>query len=204
MIVVGIVGGIASGKSVVTREFERLGAASINADKIGHDVLELPDIIEELAGRWGPAVMANGSLDRAAIAKIVFADTEQGRTELAFLESISHPRISLEVTNRIKAFRDQNIPMVIVDAALLLKAGWDAMCDTIIYVEVDRKTRLARAQSERGWTEEQYDQREQSQIPLSLKRSKANILIDNSGELGQTRIQVREVWDRLIDNKPTK
>ena len=204
MIVVGIVGGIASGKSVVSREFERLGAVSINADQIGHEVLEQPDIIEALTNRWGSTVIANASLNRAAIAQIVFADTEQGQTELAFLESVSHPKISQEVSDRLQAFRDQGVPMVVLDAALLLKAGWDEMCDTIVYVEVDRKTRLMRAQSERGWTEQQYDQRERSQIPLSLKRSKANILIDNSGELGQTRDQVREVWDRLIDNKPNK
>ncbi|MCA9214115.1 MAG: dephospho-CoA kinase [Planctomycetales bacterium] len=197
MIVVGIVGGIASGKSVVAREFQSLGAKSIDVDRVGHEVLTEPDVIQTLTERWGTRVVVDGQLDRQAIARIVFAENT-GAAELAFLESVSHPKIANRVREELVKLEEQGTVMVILDAALLLKAGWDQMCDNIVFVDVDRETRIDRAVKGRGWTREEYNQREQSQLPLAEKRAKADILIDNSRGLDETRLQVRDVWERLI------
>jgi dephospho-CoA kinase len=200
MIVVGIVGGIASGKSVVADEFKALGAVCIDADRVGHQVLEEQEVVDALVNRWGDAIIdpETGKLNRLAIAKIVFGEHEDAKRELEFLESISHPRISTSVKNKISQSRLRGERMVILDAALLIKAGWDSMCDFVVYVDVDRSTRLERAKL-RGWTEQEYTRREQSQAPLAEKRQKADILIDNSHGLGETRNQVRTIWDRLVN-----
>lgn len=200
MIVVGIVGGIACGKSAVAREFESLGAVCIDADQIGHEVLKQDDTVQSLVRRWGRHIVepSTGGLIRSAIAKIVFGEDERSKQELNFLESISHPRIAEKIEKQISLYRAQNKAMVVLDAALLIKAGWASLCDFIVYVDVDRPTRLERAKR-RGWSEQEYDRREEMQTPLALKRQMADILIDNSQGLDETRIQVRRIWDRLVD-----
>ena len=192
MKVIGIVGGVASGKSVVSRELQRLGAVALNVDGFGHDVLRQPEIVSLVVQRWGKEVLdTDGQVIRKKIAAIVFAD--DGAKELAYLESITHPRISARIAQEIENSRQTDCPALIVDAAVMLKAGWDRHCDVILFVNCPKETRWERAKN-RGWTREQFESRELSQTAIDRKRATANIVIDNSGSLDQTYEQVLDFW----------
>ncbi|MEX2026557.1 MAG: dephospho-CoA kinase [Pirellulaceae bacterium] len=197
MKVLGLVGGVASGKSLVASCFRDLGALVLDGDKAGHEVLTEPAVIKQLRQRWGDAILsADGSVNRRAVAKIVFAPG--GAAELKFLEGISHPRIEARFRLEIKAAREAgNTPAVVLDAALLFDGGWDKLCDVVIFVSVPRDVRTARATS-RGWTDADLIAREARQLPLDEKRSKSGYVVDNSGTPDETRVQVAEFWRQYV------
>jgi dephospho-CoA kinase len=198
MQLLGLVGGIASGKTLVADCFRQLGAAVLNADHAGHEVLRESEVIAALRTRWGDGILDGaGQIDRAAVAKIVFAPG--GSDELRFLESISHPRIGLRLAQNLRELRGQPKPpkLAVLDAALLFEAGWDAICDGIIYVDAPREQRLARAVS-RGWTEEQFTAREAAQFPLETKRARAEAIVNNVGTLEQAMEEVEAIWVKHV------
>lgn len=181
MYVIGIIGGLGSGKSLVARYLAGQGVALVEGDRLGHEVLAEPAVIEALRERWGEDVLdPEGQIDRAAVAARVFASPPAGPAELAFLEGVTHPRIAALLNERLDQLRQSGAGMVVVDAAVMLKAGWDRFCDLIIYVDAPRQLRLARCRK-RGWSEEQFDLRQRAQLPLGIKRDRADITIDNSG-----------------------
>lgn len=196
MIVIGVIGGIASGKSLVCDHFQKLGAQLLNADREGHAVLEEPAVQDALRQRWGDAVFRpDGSVDRSAVARRVFAPPPDGPRELAFLEKISHPRINERLRHRLAEWRRNNEQAVVVlDAALLLEAGWDRWCDQIVFVDASDQQRRERA-IQRGWTAEQWAAREAAQMPLVEKRRRADRTIDNTGPPDRTRAQVTQIFE---------
>ncbi len=196
MLTIGVVGGVASGKSQVATRFEALGCLRLDGDLIGHKVLRDKEVKVALRDRWGAKILtAEGEVDRRAVAGLVFSDdSENGGTELEFLESLTHPRIAARLAARLSEARRQGVPAVVLDAAVMMKAGWDKMCDHIVFVDVPRPIRLQRA-LQRGWTEEQFMARESSQFALSAKRERADTTIDNSGSLEETFQQVQLLWD---------
>jgi dephospho-CoA kinase len=197
MKVIGLVGGVACGKSLVAACFRDLGALVLDGDKAGHEVLTEPAVIRQLRQRWGDDILiADGSVNRRAVAKIVFA--RDGAAELKFLEGISHPRIEMRFREAIASARKAgNVPAVVLDAALLFDGGWDKLCDVVIFVSVPREIRLARARS-RGWTDSDLIAREGVQLPLDEKRHKSGYVIDNSGTPDETRVQVAEFWRQYV------
>ena len=196
MSIVGITGGIASGKSSVAKLFESLGAFRVDADQIGHTVLNDSEVISALVNRWGHAVLdADKIPDRSKIAKKVFAKSDTGTNDLAFLESITHPRIGRRIENLIQECRNSG-KTVILDAALLHEAGWASKCNSVIFVDTTWSVRLARAE-QRGWSEEDLRLREAAQLPIEEKRKRADIVIDNSGTLEDTHAQVRKIWGKI-------
>lgn len=195
MIVLGVVGGIASGKSLVSRRLEQLGARVLDADRIGHRVLREPEVERAIRGRWGDRVFdADGRVDRARLAAIVFGGLPDHREELNHLEKLTHPRIrqSLRDTMTRMARTDAN-SVLVLDAPLLLEAGWDQLCDKILFVDAPRWLRLQRA-GQRGWTEADFDAREAAQASVESKRLRANIVIDNSSTPKHTYEQLESVW----------
>jgi dephospho-CoA kinase len=199
MFVLGIVGGIASGKSLVSAHLARLGAEIIDADRLGHEVLRMPEVIAAARQRWGDAVLTNeGQLDRKAIARRVFGDGVKERAERRFLEELTHPRIGTLVREKISELATRgDVDVVVLDAALMLETGWDEYCDRIWYVDVPDETRQARAQA-RGWSLEDLAAREAAQFPLSRKRARADIVIDNSGSPEKTYKQLEMAWHSLV------
>lgn len=199
MLVVAVVGGIASGKSFVSSCFQQLGAMVLDADRIGHEVLREPEIVAQAVRRWGGEILgADGQVDRKALAAIVFAPAPAGPPELLTLEQWTHPRIAARLTTAIERYRQtQETPMVVLDAPVLFKAGWESWCDQIVYVEVPREIRWKRVQ-QRGWTESQFDQRERAQVPLSESRQRATCVIDNGGSPEATWAAVRQLWNQWI------
>jgi dephospho-CoA kinase len=202
--IVGITGGIGSGKSMVAQEFGRLGAQVIDADVLAHRVLASTDVLADAQRRWGTDILdAAGSIDRRRLAKVVFAPTAEGRAELHYLEGLTHPRIRRLVEERVAELSGRtDVPAIIVDAPLLVEAGWHRFCDRIVYVEAPRAVRLDRSRK-RGWSQEDFDRREARQESLEVKRGLADVVIDNSGSLESTRAQAERAWHSLIRPTPS-
>ena len=196
MLTIGVVGGVASGKSQVANCLVELGCLRLDGDLIGHEVLHDTEVKAMLRDRWGAKILtADGEVNRRVVAGIVFSDDpERSAAQLEFLESVTHPRIAERLAARLAEARRQGLPGVVLDAAVMMKAGWDKLCDHIVFVDVPRSIRLQRA-LQRGWTEEQFLARESSQLTLSAKRERADTTIDNSGSLEETFQQVQGLWD---------
>lgn len=189
---IGLSGGIASGKSTVASMFQRLGATVFDADVIGHEVLKDDAVKQQAREFWGDGVFDDsGEIDRKALAAIVF-DPDNGERELMRLEQITHPRIRQLIMTRLDSVAD-SVPAAVLDAALLLKAGWDDMCDRLVFVDCDLTTRLKRA-AKRGWSREHYFERQQQQLPLAQKRDASDHVVDSSENLEQTWQQIVQLW----------
>jgi dephospho-CoA kinase len=202
MLTLGLVGGIASGKSVVADCFRDLGAVVLDADRAGHDVLREPEVIGLLKQRWGEGVLdSRGQIDRRSVAQIVFAPG--GADDKRFLEQLVHPRIESQLHDELAQARSSEPPprAVVIDAALLFEAGWDRLCDKIVFVDAPRDARLERA-VRRGWSTEQFAAREAAQLPLDEKRRRAHVLIRNVRTLENVRDVVRLTWNDLLAAGP--
>lgn len=202
MIVIGVIGGVASGKSLVCDHFRQLGATLLNADHEGHAVLEEPAIKRALRNRWGDAIFRpDGTVDRPHVARLVFAPPPDGPRERAFLDRTTHPRIGERLLERLAERRRSNErECVILDAALLLEAGWNRLCDAIVFVDATDDQRRQRAES-RGWSAEQWRAREAAQMPLDDKRKQADWIIDNSQSPDDTRGQVERIWAEITASR---
>ena len=199
MIIIGLVGGVACGKSFVAEQLAQLGAVVLDGDRTAHEVLEHESVKRQLVARWGNSILgSDGDLIRREIAKRVFQPDAQGRTELDFLESVTHPEIGKLLTTRLQSLSEAGTTsMVVLDAAVMMKSGWDRVCDYIAFVDAPDQARLARA-LKRGWTAEQFAAREAAQVPLEQKRSRADFVIDNSGTPSQTKTEVEALWHSLL------
>jgi dephospho-CoA kinase len=196
MKILGLLGGVASGKSLVARQLADLGAVVLDADRAGHEALRLPEIEEAARRRWGDAVFGpDGHINRSELAKIVF-NPPSGTEERKYLESLTHPEIGRQLAAQAKAKKKES-PLIVLDAALLFEAGWDKLCDYLAFIDVPHELRLARA-LRRGLTEEDFAAREAAQKSLDFKQSRADFVIDNSGSAGHTQEQVQRLWQSLV------
>lgn len=198
MQIIGIVGGVASGKTLVARQFEKLGAGVLEADAAGYEVLRMPEVEDAIRRRWGDEVFdADGRVDRARVARIVFAPPPGGPQERKFLEQLVHPKIGELLRRKAEALAAQGRQVAVLDAPLLLEAGWDGFCDKVVFVDSPRPTRLRRAAS-RGWSEEDFTAREGVQESLDRKRARADVIIENTGSPEFTQAQIERIWHSLI------
>lgn len=177
--ILGLIGGMGSGKSFVAQEFARHGGRIISGDQAGHEALRQPEIKAKLVARWGPGVLdGQGEIDRRTVAGLVFQDA----TERRALEAVVFPFIEQCFREEsAKARLDASVRFVVLDAAIMLEAGWNNVCDRLVYVDSPRAARLERLARQRGWTEKEVEAREQAQMPLDEKRRRADAVIDNSG-----------------------
>ena len=195
--IIGILGGVASGKSLVTGQLVQLGAEVLDADRAGHEVLRLPKIEAAARERWGGGVFgADGRIDRSALAKVVFALPPNGPAEREYLEQLTHPAIGRLLKQQAERLATE-AAAVVLDAPLLLEAGWAGLCDRLIFVDAPRKLRLKRA-LDRGWSEGDFSAREAAQQSLDLKKGRADATMDNSGSVEQTFAQVEHFWRSLF------
>ena len=196
---IGLVGGVASGKSLVARMLVDLGASLLDADRTGHAVLtDDADVRQALLQKWGDAILASdGRIDRSAVARRVFGEGKAAAADRKFLEDLLHPRIR----RRLNLERDQagaaRKPAVVLDAPLLLEAGWGPMCDLVLMIDCPRELRLERAK-DRGWSESHFDQREAAQWSEDEKRRLADVVIPNLGTDEELRSAVADFWARNI------
>ena len=198
---IGLVGGVASGKSLVAKLLVELGAGLMDADRTGHEVLaEDAEVHQALRERWGNAVfLPDGTLDRGAIARHVFGDDDTAKAEREFLEGLLHPRIGRRLDKLRERYAAEGTPAVVLDAPVLLEAGWGPTCDILLMVDVPRSLRLKRA-LQRGWTEAEFDRREAAQWSIEDKRRAAQVSISNTGTEEELRQAVRRFWKTHIDN----
>lgn len=189
--IVGLIGGIGSGKSQVAAAFARHGARVIAGDQLGQAALRDPDIRARVASRWGDGILdANGDIDRRRLAAIVFADASERKA----LEAITHPWIRRHIVAEIEeARRDPRVPLIVLDAAIMLEAGWNEVCDRLVYIDAPCSVRLQRVTRQRGWSEAEVSAREQAQLPLTEKAARADHTLDNSSSLEHLNRQVDDL-----------
>ena len=194
MRVVGLTGGIASGKSTVSAMFRELGAHVIDADQVARDVVEpgTPGL-EEVARRFPAVVDASGRLDRPELGRRVFADP----TERRALEAIVHPRIREEVARRLEALARSGESVALYDAALLIENGLQKGMDGVIVVWAPESLQRSRLAARDALDEAAVTARLQAQLPLADKRAHATWVVDNGGSLDETRAQVRRIWEEI-------
>jgi dephospho-CoA kinase len=195
--IIGIIGGIGSGKSYVANLFGQLGCLVINSDDQVSLVYQLPEVQTTLRSWWGPsAFLPNGQINRHGIAAIVFNDPGQLRR----LEALLHPLVGqLRDQTMAAHVHDVKIAGFIWDTPLLVEAGLARQCDAIVFVATPPEERLRRVQVSRGWTVAQWVAREKSQLPLDNKRRIAKYTICNTAAADEeVRRQVREVLSRIL------
>lgn len=192
MLVVGLIGGVASGKSFVANCFRELGADVIFADEIGHRVLEQFEVIQAIQLQWPQVIDQHGKVNRAALAKVVFRLPNHA-LNLEKLERLTHWRISEQIDIELAKKRSTGCVAVILDAPILIEAGWISKCNKIVMVEAPLEIRRGRAQA-RGWPPDELERREQAQLSLAKKREFATDIILNSTSLEATKSQVYQVW----------
>jgi dephospho-CoA kinase len=200
---IGLVGGVASGKSTVAKLLVELGAGVLDADRTGHDVInDEPEVREALRKRWGDGVFdEKGAISRPAVARLVFGDGSKSDAELQWLQDLMHPRIGRRLQDIGQQMDAEGMPAIVLDAPLLLEAGWKPFCDLVIMVDVPREIRLARAK-QRGWTEADLDAREAAQVSVEEKRRLADFIITNTGTEADLRNAVRNFWKEHIAPLP--
>jgi dephospho-CoA kinase len=194
--IIGICGGIGSGKSRVAAEFEKLGCVVIDADRLTHEILQLPETLKTLQHWWGQDVTdAEGRPDRRKIADIVFADGEQRRR----LEGLVHPLIHKRRAAMIRAVeKDPAVTAIVIDSPLLLESDLDRECDTVVFVSASDSTRQQRLSAARGWSAEELRRREGWQLSPAEKRTRAEFVVENDGPDDALRPQVAEVLRRVL------
>ena len=196
--VVGLVGGVGSGKSTLARAIaSRRPVAVIDGDAIGHEVLREPQIREQIRRRFGAEVFgADGEVVRGAVARLVFGEGEVQRRARHDLERIVQPRIRQRIAERINELQsDPTCAAVLLDAAVLLEAGWNDLCDRIVYIDTPEHLRNQRVQQTRGWSSAQLAGREASQWSLERKRQAADHIISNDGPVEDALRQLEAVLD---------
>ena len=198
MRIIGITGGVAGGKSLVTKQLEALGAGVLDADRAGHEALRLPHVEAAARERWGDAIFGpDGRIDRARLARVVFGGGAEAERERKYLEQLTHPEIGRLLRQQAEALEAAGVKVAVLDAALLFEAGWNKMCERNVSIESPRDVRLARALA-RGWTKEDFAAREGAQESLDQKRACADVIIDNSSSPERTQAQVERFWASLI------
>ena len=196
MLIVGLTGGIASGKSLVAKVFKDLGAHVIDADKIVHELLEPgQQAWEEVVEYFGPGIVfPDKTIDRRKLGEIVFNNAEK-RT---WLNQCLHPKVFAAYTARVKhlcARAPHDI--IVLDAALLIETGYHEKMDRIVVVYATQEQQMERLTSRDRFSREQALVRIRSQMPLSEKRKQADYVIENTGTREETEQQAREIFQKL-------
>jgi len=196
--IIGIAGGIGSGKTYVARLFEEFGALVISSDDQVREAYRLPRVKQTLRSWWGDSVfLPTGEINRRAVASKVFGDPgERNR-----LEQLLHPLVA-EARDRVMAAHrgDEKIKAFVWDTPLLLETGLHQQCDAIVFVDAPLAERVARVKSQRGWDEAELLRRENLQWPLDRKREIADYVISNTAEANSVRDQVRQVFSQILAN----
>jgi dephospho-CoA kinase len=179
--VIGILGGIGSGKSSVAHGVRT--AHVIDADGIGHDLLKQNNIRNQIVQAFGREILnEQGAVDRDQLANKVFGGGAGSSENRLTLEGILHPAIRTEVRRQINACEPKADP-ILLDAALLIEAGWDTECNAIVFVDTPIELRRKRVHRSRGWSADELQRREATQMPLVEKQNRADLVIDNSGSV---------------------
>jgi len=194
VLLIGLTGGIGSGKSTVSALLAAKGAVIIDADAITRE-LQQPgtEVFTAMVERFGPSIVAaDGTLDRAAVADLVFNDPDA----LKDLNGIVHPAVGVEIARRLEAERDTD-HLVVLDVPLLVESGRDDMAGLVV-VDVDPEVAVSRLVEHRGMREDDARSRMARQVSREDRLAKADLVIDNSGTPADLAAEIDEAWPRLL------
>jgi len=196
--IIGILGGIGSGKSTVAAEFAKLGCKVIDADKIAHELLDKPAVKEKMIVSFGQTILDSaGEIDRKKLADIVFADAD----ELSLLNSIVHPLVLARAEQLVEQYnRQPEVAAIVLDIPLLVEAGWAKRCDRLIFVDCKQPLRVNRAKKLGVFDENQLKIRENFQISLDNKVNISDNIIDNNSGFSALARQVADIFSCIMDN----
>ncbi len=195
MKVIGLTGGIGSGKSAVSRFLAELGAVVIDADKVGHEAFKSgAELWREVVAAFGKQVLTpGGDIDREKLGKIVFNNPEP----LARLNRIMHPRMYDMVKAQIEEYRRQGVDVVVLEVILLIEAGWTSLVDEVWVTVAPEDAVVEHLKQQRGLSEEQIRARIRSQLSAEERVKHADMVINNDCSLAELRTRVEELWRRL-------
>ena len=195
--VIGIIGGIGSGKSTVATECSGLGCAVIDADRIAHSLLNNAETKQQIQDHFGPNLLTpQGDVHRKELAEIVFRDREK----LSLLNSILHPQVLDRCETLLREYdHSRRFRGIVLDMPLLLEVGWNAKCDHIIFVACDPHLRLERVQAKGGFSEKELEMRESFQISLDTKQLQADTIIHNNSDLAALTGQITEIFSKILN-----
>lgn len=190
--VIGLTGGMGSGKSTVAQALAELGAVIIDADKVGHEAYQPEtDTWRELMKAFGQQIIApDNTIDRKQLGAIVFSSPAQ----LQRLNSIVHPRMFAMMKSRIEDYKRQGVEVVVLDAAILFEANWTPLVDEVWVVVADENNVVKRAVARTGLPAEQIRSRLRSQMSNQERITRANVVIHNDGTVNDLRTKVLELW----------
>lgn len=199
MKIIGLTGGIGSGKSTVSRFLAELGVKTIDTDKTGHETFKPgTDAWHEVVEAFGQQVLApGGEIDRKKLGDLVFADA----SSLARLNQIMHPRIGNVVKARLEEYRRQGVEVVVIEAPLLAEAGWTSEVDEVWVTVAPEATILRRLEERAGLPEAESLARIRSQLPTEERLKHADVIINTDCTLGELKERVRGLWQRLNRGK---
>ncbi len=195
--IIGILGGIGSGKSTAAAEFAKLGCKVIDADKIAHELLDEPSVKEKVVGLFSRSILnPEGKIVREKLAEVVFTDADK----LSSINEIIHPIVLQRAEKLIKKYNSQKqVKAIILDMPLLVEVGWDKRCNKLIFVNCDQKLRLNRAKK-LGFDKNQVKIRENFQISLDNKANLADNTIENNSDFSVLAKQVVNIFSYIMYN----
>ncbi len=199
MKVIGLTGGIGSGKSTVSKFLTELGAIIIDADRIGHEAFEPnTEAYREVVKTFGKEILSpSGEIDRHKLGSIIFAN-HQARAKL---NKIMHPRIYDTVKAKIEEFRRRALSAVVIEAPLLIEAGWAKLVDEVWVTVAPQQTVLERLTKGTGLTKAQSLARIRAQLTTEERIKHADVIIDTNCTLDELKTKVRELWQKLLKEK---
>ena len=199
MLVIGITGNFGTGKTTVSQMLAKFGAVVINADELGHQLLQPnTQAYKEIVATFGKSILnIGGDIDRNKLGQLVFTDT----ANLNRLNQIMHPKIYDIVKRKIGEYRQAGINVIVLEAALLIEAGWMPLVDQIWITIASESTVAKRLKMARGLSEDQILSRLHTQMPQEEKAKQADVVIDTDCSLQDLRAKVTELWRSIISEK---
>lgn len=195
--IIGILGGICSGKSTVASELARLGCGVIDADCIAHKVLDAPEIKQKITSEVGQEILdSQGRIDRKKLADVVFGSREM----LKKLNSIIHPQVFQRAQELIEVYnKDKKIRAIVLDMPLLLEVGWEKRCQMLVFVDCEAAIRGQRAKKSKNLDRKQLKKREKFQISLDKKKTIADYIIRNNSDPSALAEQIASVFHQIVN-----
>ncbi len=193
--VIGLTGGIGSGKSTVSQCLAELGAVILDADKVGHEAFK-PNTgtWREVVAAFGKQIVTpSGEIDRKKLGEIVFGHPES----LSRLNQIMHPRMYDMMKAQIEEYRRQGVDVIVLEAAILIEANWTSLVDEVWVTLAPEAMVLERLKQQRGLEEVQTLARIRSQLSSEERSKHANVIINNDGDLDEVKVKVKELWATL-------
>ena len=196
MVIIGLTGGLGTGKSTVAKMLGEFGATVLDADVIAHQVMEPRRLAwRKIVEAFGREILnEDETINRRRLGLIVFANEERRKQ----LEAIVHPQVLREIKQQLGRLRRKHrLPAVVIDVPLLIEAGAQDLADVVVVVTAPAQAQRERLRKKFGWTEDELSRRIGAQMPLSAKAGLADHVIDNADGVEATRTQVKQLWQRL-------